>query len=583
MANLNGRARRKNTYDAIVVGSGITGGWAAKELTQKGLKVLVLERGRMVRHLEDYPTAVMDPWQTKYPQGQLPQDELAKHYFVQRRTNYTMTEYTQHFFVKDDDNPYTEQNRFDWIRGYHVGGRSLTWGRQSYRHSPIDFEANAKEGIGVDWPIRYEELAPWYEHVERFIGVSGQHEGLAHFPDGHYQPPMEMNCVEKAFKARSEARFPERRISMGRTAHLTDPTEEQLALGRTKCQFRNQCIRGCPFGGYYSSNSGGLVAAERTGNMVIRPNSIVTELIYDDKAGKATGVRILDAVTRKDEEFHADVIFLCASAFNSAWIMMNSTSSRFQNGFGNGSDQLGRNVMDHHLGVGATGEATDEFADMYYSGRRPNGIYVPRFRNLGDAATKRSDYLRGFGYQGGAGRAGWDRDLGGRAKGAKGFGAARKAALSQPGPWTMGLGGFGEILPYEDNRITLNRDVKDEFGLPTLSMNVTIRENEIAMRRDMQNAAAEMLEAAGFKNVQGKDGGYAPGLGIHEMGTARMGRDPKTSVLNAHNQVHECKNVYVTDGAAMTSASCVNPSLTYMALTARAADHAVQARKRGEL
>jgi choline dehydrogenase-like flavoprotein len=583
MANLNGRARRKNTYDAIVVGSGITGGIAAKELTQKGLKVLVLERGRMVKHLEDYPTAVLDPWQTKYPQGQLPAAELDAHYQVQRRTNYTMTEYTQHFFVRDDENPYTEESRFDWIRGYHVGGRSLTWGRQSYRHSPIDFEANAKEGIGVDWPIRYEDLAPWYEHVERFIGVSGQPEGLAHFPDGHYQPPMEMNCVEKAFKAGSEAKFPERRISMGRTAHLTDPTEEQLALGRTKCQFRNMCIRGCPFGGYYSSNSGGLVAAERTGNVVIRPNSIVTELIYDEKAGKASGVRVLDAVTRKDEEFHADVIFLCASTFNSTWIMMNSTSKRFENGFGNGSDQLGRNVMDHHLGVGAMGEASDAFADMYYSGRRPNGIYVPRFRNLGDAATKRSDYLRGFGYQGGAGRTGWERGLSARAQGPQGFGATRKAALTQPGPWTMGLGGFGEILPYEDNRVTLDRDKTDAFGLPTLSFNVTLRENEKAMRKDMLAAAVEMLEAAGFKNVMGRDGGYAPGLGIHEMGTARMGRDPKTSVLNAHNQVHECTNVYVTDGAAMTSASCVNPSLTYMALTARAADHAVKARKRGDI
>ncbi|MBO9558912.1 MAG: GMC family oxidoreductase [Caulobacter sp.] len=582
MANLSGRARRKNTYDAIVVGSGITGGIAAKELTEKGLKVLVLERGRMVRHLEDYPTAVVNPWETKYPQGQLPSVELDAHYQVQRRTGYTLTEYTQHFFVKDDENPYTEQSRYDWIRGYHVGGRSLTWGRQSYRHSPIDFEANAKEGVGVDWPIRYEDLAPWYEHVERFIGVSGQAEGLAHFPDGHYQPPMEMNCVEKAFKSRSEARFPERRISMGRTAHLTDPTEEQLALGRTKCQYRNMCIRGCPFGGYYSSNSGGLVAAERTGNLVIRPNSIVTELIYDEKAGKATGVRILDAATRKDEEFYADVVFLCASTFNSAWIMMNSTSSRFPNGFGNGSDQLGRNIMDHHLGVGASAEAP-EFADMYYSGRRPNGIYVPRFRNLGDAATKRTDYLRGFGYQGGAGRSSWDRDLGHRAQGAKGFGATRKAALTQPGPWSMNLGGFGEILPYEDNRITLNHDVKDAFGLPTLTFNVTMRENELAMRRDMQAAAVEMLEAAGFKNVEGHDGGYAPGLGIHEMGAARMGRDPKTSVLNAHNQVHECNNVYVTDGAAMTSASCVNPSLTYMALTARAADHAVQARRRGDI
>ena len=582
MANLNGRARQKNTYDAIVVGSGISGGMAAKELTEKGLKTLVLDRGPMVKHLEDYPTAVMDPWQTKYPRGQLPQEELNAHYPVQQRTGYTMTEYTKHFFVRDDENPYTEEKRYDWIRGYHVGGRSLLWGRQSYRHSPQDFEANAKDGVAVDWPIRYEDLAPWYDHVERYIGVSGQKEGLAHFPDGVFQPPMEMNCVEKAFKAKSESRFPERRVSIGRAAHLTEPTEEQLSLGRTKCQYRNMCIRGCPFGGYYSSNSGSLISAERTGNMVIRPNSIVTTLIYDEKAGKATGVRILDATTGKEEEFYAAVIFLCASALNTAWILLNSTSSRFPNGFGNGSDQVGRNIMDHHLGVGASGEAP-EFADKYYSGRRPNGIYVPRFRNLGDPATHRSDYLRGFGYQGGASRPGWDRELNSRSGNPRGFGAARKAALTQPGPWIMGLGGFGEILPYEDNRMTLNHAVKDRYGLPTLSINANIRENEIAMRRDMQAAAIEMLEAAGFKNVKGRDGDYAQGLGIHEMGTARMGRDPKTSVLNAHNQMHECKNVYVTDGAAMTSASCVNPSLTYMALTARAADHAVKASKRGEL
>jgi choline dehydrogenase-like flavoprotein len=577
MANLNGRARQENTYDAIVVGSGISGGWAAKELTQKGLKTLVLERGPMVRHLEDYPTAVMDPWQAQYPQGKLPADELKSRYPVQSRTGYTVTEFTKHFFVRDDENPYTEEAPFDWIRSYQVGGRSLTWGRQSYRHSPMDFEANARDGVGVDWPIRYADLAPWYDYVERFVGVSGQNEGLAHLPDGQFQPPMEMNCVEKAFKTRIESRFPERRITIGRTAHLTEPTEEQLSLGRTKCQYRNMCMRGCPFGGYFSSNSATLVAAERTGNLRMRPNAIVTSLIYDEKAGKAAGVRILDSETGQEEEFYAEVVFLCASALNTAWIMLNSTSSRFPNGFGNGSDQLGRNVMDHHFRVGARA-VVDEFSDKYYSGRRPNGIYVPRFRNLGDAATARKDYIRGFGYQGGGGRPGWDRDLTG-----EGFGAARKAELSQPGPWVMQLGAFGEILPYEDNRVTLDHDRKDKHGLPTLSAKVTIRENEKAMRKDMMAAAVEMLEAAGFKNVQGADLGYAPGLGIHEMGTARMGRDPKTSVLNAHNQVHECKNVYVTDGAAMTSASCVNPSLTYMALTARAVDHAVQAKKKGDL
>jgi choline dehydrogenase-like flavoprotein len=577
MANLSGRSRQENTYDAIVVGSGITGGWAAKELTEKGLKTLVLERGPMVRHLEDYPTAMTDPWDTKYPQGKLPASQLKATYPVQSRTGYTITEYTKHFFVRDDENPYTEEAPFDWIRSYQVGGRSLTWGRQSYRHSPMDFEANARDGIAVDWPIRYEDLAPWYDYVERFIGVSGAKEGLAHLPDGQFQPPMEMNCVETAFKSRVEGRFAERRITMGRTAHLTEPTEEQLSLGRSKCQHRNMCMRGCPFGGYFSSNSATLVAAERTGNLNLRPNSIVTSLIYDAKAGKASGVRILDAETLKEEEFYAEVIFLCASALNSTWILMNSTSSRFENGFGNGSDQLGRNVMDHHFRVGAKADV-EEFADKYYSGRRPNGIYVPRFRNLGDAATARKDFIRGYGYQGGASRPTWDRDLGG-----EGFGASRKAALTQPGPWIMSLGAFGEMLPYADNRVTLNQAVKDKYGLPTLSAKVTIRDNEKAMRKDMQAAAVEMLEAAGFKNVQAADMGYSPGLGIHEMGTARMGRDPKTSVLNAHNQVHECKNVYVSDGAAMTSASCVNPSLTYMALTARAVDHAVQAKRKGDL
>lgn len=575
MANLNNRARQANSYDAIVVGSGITGGWAAKELSEKGLKTLVLERGPMVRHVVDYPTAGTHPWQTQYPRGKLPAKEMKAHYPVQERTGYALTEYTQHFFVKDDENPYTETQRFDWIRGYHVGGRSLLWARQTYRHSNLDFEANAREGVGVDWPIRYEDLAPWYDHVERFIGVSGQREGLPQLPDGQFQPPMEMNCVEKDLKARAEARFPERRVTIGRCAHLTAPTEEQKALGRGTCQHRNLCIRGCPFGAYFSSNSATLPAAERTGNMTIRPGSIVTGLILDEKLGKATGVRVLDEATGKEMEFHAEVIFLCASALNTAWIMMNSTSKRFPNGFGNDSDQLGRNIMDHHLGVGASAEAPG-YEDMYYSGRRPNGIYIPRFRNLGDARTKRSDYTRGFGYQGGAGRPNWDRP-------AEGFGAERKAALTQPGPWLVRLGGFGEILPYADNRVTLNHVVKDRYGLPTLTFDVSLRENEQAMRRDMQTAAAEMLDAAGFKNVRTINGDYGPGLGIHEMGTARMGRDPKTSVLNAHNQVHACRNVYVTDGAAMTSASCVNPSLTYMALTARACDHAVQAKKRGEL
>ncbi len=575
MANLNTKARAENTYDAIVVGSGISGGWAAKDLTEKGLKTLVLERGPMVRHITDYPTATAAPWDTKYPRAKLPAKDLKAHYPVQDRTGYVLTEHTQHFFVKDDEHPYTETKRFDWIRGYHVGGRSLMWARQTYRHSDLDFEANAREGVGVDWPIRYADIAPWYDYVERFIGVSGQKEGLPHLPDGVFQPPMEMNCVELDLKARSETRYPERRITIGRAAHLTAPTEEQLALGRGKCQNRNLCVRGCPFGAYFSSNSATLVAAERTGNLTIRTGSIVTSLIYNDKTRKADGVRVLDEATGKEIEFYAKVIFLNASSMNSAWILMNSVSKRFPNGLGNDSDQLGRNIMDHHLGVGAQADAPG-YEEMYYSGRRPNGIYVPRFRNLGDKATTRSDYRRGFGYQGGAGRPNWDRLE-------PGFGAGRKTALTQPGPWKVRLGGFGEILPYVDNRMTLNHDLKDKNGLPTITFDVSLRDNEKAMRRDMASAAAEMLEAAGFKNIVAADTGYGPGLGIHEMGTARMGRDPKTSVLNAHNQVHACLNVYVTDGAAMTSSSCVNPSLTYMALTARAADHAVTAGKRGDL
>lgn len=574
MANLNARAKEARTFDAIVVGSGMSGGWAAKELTEKGLKTLVLERGRMVRHVVDYPTALMAPWEAKYPRGTVPEEVASAHYSKQRRS-YILSEYTEHFLVKDDENPYTEKQRFDWIRGYQVGGRSLLWARQTYRHSPIDFEANAREGVGVDWPIRYEDMAPWYDYVERYIGVSGQHEGLAHLPDGVFQPPMEMNCVEKDLKAKSEARFPERRITIGRAAHLTAPTAEQLALGRGKCQNRNMCQRGCPFGAYFSSNAATLVSAERTKNMTLRPNSAVTTLIFDEKASKATGVRVLDESTGDVVEYFAPVIFLCASAMNSAWIMLNSTSDRFPNGFGNDSDQVGRNIMDHHSGAGAMADAPG-YEDMYYSGRRPNGIYIPRFRNLGDAATKRSDYVRGFGYQGGAGRSTWDRP-------AKGFGAARKDTLSQPGPWRVYLGGFGETLPNPNNRMTLNHEVKDKNGLPTITFDVALGENEFTMRKDMKAAAAEMLEAGGFTNVRQLDLDYGPGLGIHEMGTARMGRDPKTSVLNAHNQVHACKNVYITDGAAMASSSCVNPSLTYMALTARAADHAVASLKRGEL
>lgn len=577
MPELSQGSREARTFDAIVVGSGIAGGWAAKELSEKGLKTLVLERGRKVEHVKDYTTFDKNPWDFRFPGGRTPQAEIDKHYFKQQRTGYTVNDAWNHFFVKDDEHPYTEVNRFDWIRGYHVGGRSITWGRQSYRHSDLDFTANERDGVGVDWPIRYADLAPWYSYVEKWIGVSGSNEGLPHLPDGDFQPPMDMNVVEKSFKGKVETKYPERRITIGRTAHLTKPTEEQMKLGRGSCQSRNMCMRGCAFGAYFSSNGGTLIAANHTGNMTLQPDAVVTEILYDPKLNKATGVRVLDANTKQTTEYYAKVLFICASTLNSTWIMMNSKSDRFPNGFGNDSDELGRNVMDHHFLVGAQADV-DGYEDRYYIGRRPNGIYIPRFRNLGDGATKQKDFVRGYGYQGGASRTGWQRLVA-----EMGFGKEMKEDLEQPGGWTMGITAFGEMLPYRDNRITLNQEVKDIHGLPTLTMDVTIRENEKNMRKDMQASAIEMMETAGFKNVKGFDRTYAPGLGIHEMGTARMGRDAKTSVLNAYNQVHACRNVYVTDGAAMTSAACVNPSLTYMALTARAADHAVASLKRGEL
>lgn len=575
MSNINGKWAQENTYDAIVVGSGISGGWAAKELTEKGLKTLVLERGRMVKHVTDYPTMNFNPWDLKFG-DQVPKEEIEKHYAKQSRTGYTVRQGWKHWFVKDDEHPYTEVKRYDWMRGYHVGGRSITWGRQSYRFSDLDFEANAKEGIGVDWPIRYADIAPWYDYVEEWIGVSGQAEGLPHLPDGKFQPPMEMNCVELDVKAKVEAKIPGRKITMGRTAHITQQNEIQKALGRGKCQFRNLCMRGCPYGGYFSSNADTLVAAERTGNMTLRPNSIVHSVIYDMETGKAKGVKILDAETKQEMEFYAKIIFLNASAFNSTWILMNSANERFPTGLGNSSDQLGRNVMDHHLGAGASGRSED-FGDRYYSGRRANGIYIPRFRNV-DARSKRSDFLRGYGYQGGASRSNWQRLVA-----ELGFGKGMKEQMHEPGDWRMGITGFGEILPHPDNRITLNKEVLDMYGMPTLTMDVEMKENELAMRKDIMEAAVEMLEAAGLKDVKPYDRDYAPGLGIHEMGTARMGRDPKTSVLNKWNQVHDVPNIFVTDGACMTSAACVNPSLTYMALTARACDYAVKELKKGNL
>ena len=562
----------KTNYDAIVVGTGISGGWAAKELTEKGLKTLVLERGRMVKHIEDYPTMNDDPWD--YKTGDVITQETQKVQAKQSRTGYTTTESSKHFFVNDLEHPYNETNRFDWCRGYHVGGRSLTWGRQSYRLTDFDFEANLKDGISVDWPIRYKDMAPWYDYVEGYIGVSGQNVGLPQFPDGNYLKPMELNCVETHLKASIKKTYDDRILTIGRTAIITEGTKP--GLGRVNCQYRSRCRRGCPYGAYFSSNSSTLPAAEATGNMTLRPNSIVHEVIYDADKKRATGVRVIDAETKEVFEFNAKVIFLCASTVPSTSILMQSKSEAFPNGIGNASDQLGRNIMDHHLGVGAQA-TTDDFKENYFTGRRNNGIYIPRFRNIG-GDTNNVNFLRGYGYQGGGGRSSWSDHIAEMS-----YGAGFKEAIMSPGDWRIGLAGFGEILPYEDNRMTLDYEKLDQWGLPTVTFDATIKENEINMRKDMQSQAAEMLENAGFKNINEYDNVYGFGLGIHEMGTARMGRDPKTSVLNSNNQIHGVPNLYVTDGSAMTSASNVNPSLTYMAMTARAADHAVKELKKMNL
>jgi choline dehydrogenase-like flavoprotein len=556
-------------FDAIVVGSGISGGWAAKELTEKGLKVLLLERGRNIEHIKDYVNAHKEPWD--YPHRGRPTQEMQRNHPVLKR-DFVLNEETYGMWANEQESPYVEKKPFDWFRGYHVGGRSLLWGRQSYRLSPMDFEANLREGIAVDWPIRYSDMAPWYDYVERFAGISGSLEGLDHLPDGQFLPPIELNIVEKDVAARIKKAYGGKRLMINsRTANITQPKPEQ---GRVNCQYRNKCWLGCPFGAYFSTQSSTLPAAMKTGNLTLRPFSIVSQVLYDKDKKRARGVEVIDAETNQTYEFTANVIFLNASSFNSTWILMNSATDIWPDGLGSSSGELGHNVMDHHFRVGAGG-IVEGYEDKYYYGRRPAGFYIPRFRNLGD--EKRS-YVRGFGYQGAASRQDWNRDVA-----EMGVGADFKNALAEPGAWTIGMTAFGEMLPHHDNRIYLDRKVTDKWGLPVLAMDVEIRANELAMRKDMQQDAIEILEAAGVKNVGGADWGYSPGMGIHEMGTARMGRDPKTSVLNGFNQVWDAPNVFVTDGAAMTSASCVNPSLTYMAMTARAVDHAVKELKKGNL
>jgi choline dehydrogenase-like flavoprotein len=556
-----------NTFDAIVIGSGISGGWAAKELTEKGLKVVMLERGRNIEHIKDYVNANKEPWE--FPHRGSPTEQMKKDFPVLKR-DYPLNETTHGMWADEKDNPYTEVKRFDWYRGYHVGGRSLLWGRQSYRHSKIDFEANAKEGIGVDWPIRYDDLAPWYSYVEKFAGIQGSKEGLDILPDGEFMPPMDLNCAEKDVKQKMEAHYKNaRKLIIGRSANITQPHND-----RTNCQYRDRCWRGCPFGAYFSTQSATLPAAMKTGNLTLHDNKIVTRILFDKDKKRATGVEVIDALTNKTYEYKAKIVFVCASSFNSTWVLMNSATDVWEGGLGSSSGELGHNVMDHHFRTGASG-TVEGFSDKYEYGRRPTGIYIPRFRNVND---DKRDYLRGFGYQGGAGR--------GRGAEVAEFtiGASLKEAMSIPADqWGINFLAFGEMLPDHSNRIYLDKTKKDKWGLPVLAIDVEMKENELKMRKDMMNDAAEMLEAAGVKKITTYDSGYAVGQGIHEMGTARMGRDAKTSVLNGNNQVWDAPNVFVTDGACMTSASCVNPSLTYMALTARAADFAVKELKKGNL
>jgi choline dehydrogenase-like flavoprotein len=565
------QAGREKIYDAVVVGSGITGGWAAKELTEKGMEVLLLERGRPVIHGVDYITEHKAPWEMEY-RGKEDRRRLEEDQFLQSQAG-PVNEYNAHFFVNDRENPYTfdEDKPFLWIRGHHLGGRSIMWGRQSYRWSDLDFEANAREGIEIDWPIRYADIEPWYDHVERFIGLSGRAEGMPQLPDSQFLPPMQFSAGELKVKEGIEAAFPDRRLTIGRTAILTQPHN-----GRGACHYCGPCDRGCTPGAYFCTQSSTLPAALDTGRLTVRTHSIVHSLMYDESQNTVTGVRVIDAESREELEFRGKIVFLCASALASTQILLMTTSSRFPDGLGNSSGALGHYVMDHHFKVGAAG-IVPGLDDRYYVGRRPNGIYLMRFRNV-DAQSRQRDFLRGYGYQGGASREGWQRGIG-----QPGLGEELKARLRTPGRWRMGLSGFGEMLPRHENYVTLDPEVTDAWGLPVLRIQCSIGENERAMRRDMMAAGAEMLEAAGCTDVRPYESVYRPGEGIHEMGTARMGRDPRTSVLNAWNQLHDVPNVFVTDGACMTSAACQNPSLTYMALTARACDYAVEATKRGEL
>jgi len=550
-------------FDAIVIGSGITGGWAAKELCERGLQTVLLERGTMVEHIKDYTHANKHPWELPH-RNELTKEEEAI-YYVQKR-HYSIGEDNKQYYTRDIDQPYKEEQPFDWIRPDVLGGRSLLWGRISLRWSDLAFSANAKEGVGIDWPIRYKDLAPWYDHVERFIGISGTRESIDTLPDGIFQAPFDMNCAETAVKHLMERKHPSIRIIPARVANITAPLD-----GRSACQARNLCHRGCPFGAYFSSQSSTLPAAVKTGKLTIRTGSIVNTILYDEKKGKATGVEIIDRDTLKTYVYTADVIFLNASTIGTAQVLLNSTSPRFRNGMGNDYDIVGRYLMDHHKGLTISADVEGQ-DDHYYYGRRPTGIFIPRFPNVYKQET---DFLRGYDFQGNGYRS--------RNAPSDEVGAELKAAATEPGKWRIQFYHYGETLPYAENRVTLNPSIKDVFGRPGLSINCSFKENEQKMFNDVGTALPQMMEDAGLKNIRVQGKMSTPGNANHEMGTARMGHDEKTSVLNKWNQLHAVKNVFVTDGSCMTSSHCINPSLTYMALTARAVDYAVSEMKKGTI
>jgi choline dehydrogenase-like flavoprotein len=568
---VNAGGVKQNTFDAIVIGSGISGGWAAKELCEAGLKTLVLERGRNVVHNKDYPTATKHPWEFKL-RGQMTREFLDENPLISKAAGFG--EDTAHFFIKDKDHPYVQEKPFDWIRGYQVGGKSLTWGRATQRWSKHEFIAPAKFDYGIDWPIRYEDVAPWYSHVEEFIGVCGNKDGIEAMPDGEFLPPFELNCVESAVQQSIRKNFKDRYLVQARWAHLTKPKEIHLQQGRGKCQARNLCMRGCPFGGYFSSVSSTLPWAQRTGNLTIRPHSVVHSIIYDEKKGKASGVRIIDAQTKEVTEYFSRIILVNASALNSNLVLLNSTSNRFPNGLGNDSGLLGKFVAFHNYRASVSA-SIEGFEDKYYSGRNPTEPILANYRNLGKLDT---DYVGGFTTFMGA-----YRNRGNREAVESTCGAELKDVVAKPGGWRTYMYMQGETIPKEKNHVRLSREKQDHWGIPLLVTSVGYDDNDEKMTKDFLEQSAAMLATAGCKDISSYDSRQAPGLDIHEMGGCRMGKDPKTSLLNKWNQLHSCKNVFVTDGACMTSTGNQSPSILYMALTARAAQYAVNEMKKSNL